>query len=70
LEKLKNEELERAKKETADVLEAAEALEKELNDMRAERDQLKTLSEAVPATSNEQIEALQEENRRYLDKII
>jgi len=43
-----SEELESAKKETADVLEAAEILEKEMNELREERDQYKLLSESSP----------------------
>jgi hypothetical protein len=65
----KNDELIKAKTEVADVLEAAEALEKDLMSVKGERDQYKDLIDSGISLDPE-IQSLQAENRRYLDKII
>ncbi|OMJ83740.1 hypothetical protein SteCoe_15282 [Stentor coeruleus] len=64
------EELKNTKKETDDILQAAEELEKTASILSQERDTLKQEIDKIKYEAQENINQLEEENKKYLEKII
>lgn len=62
--------MEKAMKETAEVLEAAEQIEKEAEVHKQEKDRLKRMVDEEKEELRIELENLQNENKRYLDIII
>ncbi|CAG9322690.1 unnamed protein product [Blepharisma stoltei] len=62
--------MEKAMKETAEVLEAAEQIEKEAETHKMEKERLKRMLDEEKEEMRQELETLQNENKRYLDIII